>query len=378
MKLVIATPFLETRGGMERVILRIAKRFNARIHCINYNPENTFKGFKELDIETAKPSFIRKLPLSKRVSTAIEAGKYFYNLKLEDFDLINAQQTPSEWVSNRNSPVIWYSHTPNREAFDLYEWRMSQRSFPSKAVFWASIQAFKFFEFRTVPKLGYIFTNSRNSKNRIRKYLKMDSEILHPGVDASRFSCKSYDKFFFYPSRIAPEKRQEYAIEAFKRFSKRKKGWKLVIAGGLSERPGHQEYYRKIKSMCGDSISIETNITEERLLDLYSRCYSVLYTPINEDYGLVPIEGMASSKPCFAPDEGGPRETIINGKDGFLVSGPEDMADRMEWLAKRPEKCREMGKAGRSKVTERFTWEHFLKRFGEKAEQVIDENPQKR
>lgn len=377
MKLVIATPFLETRGGMERVVLKIAQHFDVRIHCISYNPENTFSELEKLDIEVAKPSLIRKLPLSRRVTTAMEAGNYFYNLKLEDYDLINAQQTPSEWIRNKNSPVIWYCHTPNREAFDLYEWRMKQRSLPSKAVFWASIKAFKYFEFRTVPKIEHIFTNSKNSQSRIKKYLDRESEVLHPGVDAEKFSCKGYENFFFYPSRIAPEKRLEYAIEAFKIFSKGAKGWKLILAGALSERPEHQEYFRKIKSMCDDSISIETNISEERLLDLYSRCYAVLYTPINEDYGLVPIEAMASCKPCLAPDEGGPRETIVHGIDGFLVSSPHQMAGKMEWLAKRPEKCEAMGKAGRAKVVKEFTWEHFLKRFEEKAKEIIKKYPRK-
>ncbi len=377
MRLVIATPFLETRGGMERVILMIARHFGARVHCIGYDPANTFSEFEKLDVEVARPSPIRKMPFSRRVTTAIEAGSYFYNLKLEDYDLINAQQTPSEWIRHRNSPVVWYCHTPNREAFDLYEWRMKQRNLPSKAVFWASIQAFKFLEHRTVPQIEYIFTNSMNSQSRLKKYLGRESEVLHPGVDADRFFCRGYENFFFYPSRIAPEKRLEYAIDAFNLFSKQAKGWKLVLAGSLSERPEHQGYFKKIKSMCGDSVSIETNISENRLLDLYSRCYAVLYTPINEDYGLVPLEAMAASKPCLAPDEGGPRETIVHGTDGFLVSGPEQMAGRMEWLAKRPEKCEAMGKAGRAKVVKEFTWRNFLKRFEEKTEEIVDAHPRR-
>ena len=96
MRLVIATPFLETRGGMERVVLKIAQQFKAKIHCYSYDPERTFPEFRALDIETAKPGNISKLPLGKRLTTAIEAGNHFYNVKLKDYDLINAHQTPSE------------------------------------------------------------------------------------------------------------------------------------------------------------------------------------------------------------------------------------------------------------------------------------------
>ncbi|MEW6748392.1 MAG: glycosyltransferase family 4 protein [Candidatus Micrarchaeota archaeon] len=382
MRLVITTPFLETRGGMERVILQIAQRFDARIHCLSYDADDTFPEFSKLDVEVARPTFLRSLPFGKRVSTAIEAGYHFYNTELEDYDVINAHQTPSEWIRNRNSPVIWYSHTPNREAFDLYEWRMKRRSLPSKAVFWSSIQAFKFFEYRTVPKLEHIFTNSLNSQARIKKYLHRESEVLHPGVDSDRFSCKAYEDFFFYPSRIAPEKEIEYAIEAFKIFRNRvdnvKHGtgnWKLVIAGALSKRPEHIAYFDRLKSMCDDSIAIETNVGDWQLRDLYARCHAVLYTPVNEDYGLVPLEAMASSKPCIARNEGGPKETIIDGSDGFLINSIWEMAGRMEKLAKDQELCASMGKIGRRKVKRDFTWEAFLKRFSEKAEELMCASP---
>lgn len=384
MRLVIATPFLETRGGMERVVLKIAQHFSARIHCLRYDEENTFGEFRALDIEAPKPSALGRLPFGRRVATAIEAGSHFYNVRLKDYDLINAHQTPAEWVRNKNSPVVWYCHTPNREAFDLYEWRMARRNPISKGVFWASIQAFRRFEFETVPKIEYVFTNSKNSQARIKRYLGRDSEVLYPGVDYQRFSCRAYENFFLYPSRIAPEKEIEYAVEAFRNFMHHIQGpanpkpetrdWKLVIAGGLSSRPEHQAYFRKLSALCsaaGGSVSIETNVSDERLLDLYSRCRAVLYTPVNEDYGLVPLEAMASSKPCIARNEGGPRETITDGQDGFLVDSMWDMAGRMEMLANDEERCARMGKAGRKKVEKDFSWESFLRRFEEKAKELV-------
>ena len=379
MRLIVTTPFLETRGGMERVVLKIAQRFDAKIHCVYYDPQNTFEEFSKLDIETAKPTALSTLPFGRRVASAIDVGYHFYNAKLEDYDLINAHQTPSEWIRNKNSPVLWYCHTPNREAFDLYEWRMKRRNPFSKAVFWTSIQGFKFFESRAVPKIEYIFTNSRNSQDRITKYLHRSSEVLHPGVDADRFKCKSYEQFFFYPSRIAPEKELEYAIEAFKIFFSRKKStgesgtknWKLIISGSLSKRPEHQAYLKKLQSMADETIEIRTNISDDELLDLYARCYAVLYTPVNEDYGLVPVEALASSKPCIARNEGGPRETIIDGRDGFLINSIWEMAGRMESLSKDPERCASMGKEGRSKIEREFTWEIFLKRFEQKAQDLI-------
>jgi glycosyltransferase involved in cell wall biosynthesis len=390
MRLVIATPFLETKGGMERVVLKIAQQFKAKIHCYSYDPEMTFPEFKALEIETAKPGNISKLPLGKRITTAMEAGNHFYNVKLKDYDLINAHQTPAEWIRNKNSPVLWYCYSPNREAFDLYAWRMKRRSIQSKIAFWASIQAFKLFEYQTVPKIEYIFTSCKNPQARIKKYLNKESEVLYPGVEYEKFSCKGYERFFFYPSRIAPEKELEYAIEAFKLFANRvnpkpgaenaKPGmkWNLVIAGSLSDRPEHIAYLKKLQSLCTKDITIETNVSDERLHDLYSRCYATLFTPVNEDYGLIPLESMASSKPCIGRNEGGLKETIIDNRDGFLVNSIWEMAERMEQLSKDEERCRTMGRSGRSKVEQEFTWEKFLTRFEEKAEEMVRRQNERR
>ncbi len=372
MRLVIATNFLTTKGGLERVVLKIAEHFDARIHCVSYDPEGTFPGFSHLDVRSMRGGLINRLPLERRLTASLEAGRYFYDLKLEDYDLVNCHQAPSEWVRHRNSPVLWYCHTPTRAAFDLYESHMRRRNPLSKAVFWTSVRVFRRTEFEVVPKIQYIFANSRNTQSRVRKYLHRPSEVLYPGVEAERFRCRSYERFFFYPSRIAPEKRMEYAIEAFTLFSKKFPGWKLVIAGSLSDRPEHSRYLKKIKAMCPEAATIELNVTEERLQDLYSRCSGVLYAPVDEDFGLVPLEAMASSKPCIAVDEGGPRETIADGKDGYLVGSPQQMAQRMASLAADPEVCERMGKAGRRKALRDFTWKRFLARFEEKAKELAE------
>ncbi len=369
MKLAIATPFIQTKGGVDRVILKIAQHFNSTVYCVNYNPDTTFDEFSKLNVVTAPKSVLSHLPL-KRVSTAIMAGNYFYNLEIDDYDVINAHQTPSEWIRNKNEKVIWYCHSPNREAFDMYDWRMKRRNILTKPVFWASIQAFKHFEFKTVPKIEYIFTNSRNSQRRISKYLSRDSELLYPGVDVSEFRTRAPEQYFFYPSRFAPEKDFEYAIEAFKIFSKRVPGWKLILAGTLADRSDHKNYLKKLKSNSPQNVVFETNVSEERLKDLYAGCTAVVYTPINEDLGLVPLEAMASSKPCLAKEEGGPRETIVHGRDGFLVPSIWKLAKAMEWMSQNPEKVATMGKAGRTKAEKEFSWDSFLKRFEQKAKEI--------
>ena len=175
---------------------------------------------------------------------------------------------------------------------------------------------------------------------------------------------KDCEKYFLYPSRIVPEKRIEFAINAFRIFSKENPGWKLVVVGSVSETKEHQTYLQQLRALAeGNAIEFKINVPDTELRDLYSQCIGILYSPINEDFGLIPLESFASSKPCISVNEGGPKETIDDGTDGFLVNSPEEMADRMNRFAKQPELAEEMGKKGRKKVEAKFTWKHFLTRF---------------
>jgi len=53
---------------------------------------------------------------------------------------------------------------------------------------------------------------------------------------------------------------------------------------------------------------------------LYSQCDSVIYTPPNEHFGIVPIEALEQRRPVIVIDSGGPSETVIEGVTGTKVN----------------------------------------------------------
>ena len=381
VKLAIVHPFLHTHGGAEKVVLKIAEEFDAKIYCSDYAPEKTYDGFRKLDVEVLPKGSRQYLPplIPKRARDAANAGQQFWNLKLGDYDVVNAQGTPSEWVRHHNSPVVFYCHSPNREAFVLYEWRQSRRNPLERALYWSFVQAYKHFEFQTVPKIEHIFANSRTTQERVMKYLNRESEVLHPGVDYKEFRCADYEPYFFYPSRIVPEKRFEFAIDAFEKFRQRvgpKKRWKLVLAGALHAGNAHHvDYCEKLKQRISNmpDVELKLNLSVHEIHELYANCYSVVYTPVHEDFGLVPLEGFASSKPVIAWNEGGPREIVQDGKNGYLVNSVDELAQRMAYLAERPKLAEQMGRLGRKRVEKEFSWKHFLRRVGEACGKVAKE-----
>ncbi|MEM0201076.1 MAG: hypothetical protein QXD23_01595, partial [Candidatus Micrarchaeaceae archaeon] len=99
MKLMILQPYLNIKGGAERVILEIAKHYNAPILTLEYNKNDTYKEFEDLDIRVVgkKIPFSNMLPY--RASQGLRYGYNFYNLKIkEDYDVLNPHISPSEWI----------------------------------------------------------------------------------------------------------------------------------------------------------------------------------------------------------------------------------------------------------------------------------------
>lgn len=367
MKLILLQPYLNLRGGVERVILKVAQHYNASIYTLEYDKDATFSEFSELDVKLIGKDVPLSDKLPYRASQGFRYGYNFYNMKVkEDYDVLNPHISPSEWIRNKNDRTLWYCHTPPREVYDLYETRMQNRSYKDKLIYAALVGTYKMIAKGITKKIEEIATNSKTTNERIKKYYGRDATVINPGIDFESFHNTGDSRYFLYPSRIVVNKRQEYVINAFSQFVKKTKDrkHKLVIAGTLSNDPEHKKYFEKLKAMSkGLNVVFKTNINDRQLHDLYSNSTAVLFSAINEDYGFIPIESMASAKPIISVNEGGPRETIINNKTGFLANSPTEMAQRMAIIATDKELAERMGKEGRKLVEKKYSWDAFFEKL---------------
>jgi len=69
--------------------------------------------------------------------------------------------------------------------------------------------------------------------------------------------------------------------------------------------------------LAGPSISFLGNQTDDALIEYYATCKGLIF-PGEEDFGITPLEAMASGKPVIAYGKGGALETVIDGKTGIL------------------------------------------------------------
>ncbi len=347
------------------MLLKIAEHYKAKIYTAEYDPANTFEGFKDLDVEViGKKSGI--LPYG-RAAQGLNYGLSFYNLKLkDDYDVINPHMAPSHWIRNHNERVLWYCHTPLRDIYDLYHYRLSLKKFHQKPVHIIGARVVRGMDQKVTKRIERIVANSYNTRSRVVKYYnRPDATVLGGGVEYERFRNGGDDKYFLYPSRISPNKRQDYAIRAFGHFKRQVKGYRLVLVGAVSRDKFYYNYYKNVAALAkavGD-VEIITDADEKRLRGLYANCTAVLYTPMNEDYGLVPLEGMSSSKPIIGVREGGIKETVEDGETGILVDSIDGMGNAMAEIAENPKVAGAMGRNGRKRVVKHYSWARFFREF---------------
>ena len=95
---------------------------------------------------------------------------------------------------------------------------------------------------------------------------------------------------------------------------------------------------------------------DKKLAEIYSSALLTICVSYNEPFGLAPIESMACETPVIAVNEGGYKETVVNGKTGYLVSRDlQEITKRIKILSNtKISGC--FGKAGREHVTKNFTW----------------------
>ncbi|MGI0141131.1 MAG: glycosyltransferase [Candidatus Micrarchaeales archaeon] len=370
---MITHPYLNLKGGAERVILEIAKHYDAKIYCIDYDKKETFSDFNDVDIEIIK----KKIPFSSilpyRAGQGLKAGYVFYNTKIkEDYDVVNPHTSPSEWIRHKNPRALWYCHTPIREVYDLYSFRMQNRSTKEKLLYFTFANSYKIMSKGIIDRIEGIATNSQNTKSRISKYFGRDATIINPAINPKEFKNSGDEKYFLYISRFYLNKRQEYVIDAFKRFIRKTKltNYKLILAGSLSNDKEHIAYFEMLKRISPKNVIFKLHTSDAEARKLYSNCTAVLFAAINEDFGIAPLEAMASEKVLIAVNEGGPRETVEDGKTGFLVNSPEDMSEKMKWIVEHKELASKIGKAARKRVAEKYSWDAFFRKFDKMAQKV--------
>lgn len=268
-------------------------------------------------------------------------------------DLVIPLKFPSYYVKSSNK-VCWLMHQYRR----AYDTSLHKTEDDLDAY-----DEIKKMDNRAFSECKKIYTNSQNVADRLKKYNGIDGQALyHPPKLAEDLYFDSIGDYFFVISRLEIHKRIDLIIKAMVYTDKKVK---LLIAGtGLEEN--------SLKKLVSDlkltnRVKFLGFISDKELIEHYSKCKAVIFTPYDEDYGYITLESFLSKKVVItAEDSGGPLEFIENDVNGFIVKPEEEKlaaiinkVNRMSEL-----ELKDMGAKGGDSVKD-INWKSVVNRFTE-------------
>lgn len=309
-KIAFVHDHLAQDGGAERVLQVMHSMFaNVPTYVLVHDPHCANAFFNAKDIRT---SFIQRMPGGVKhyqwflvlMPTAVE------NYDLSEFDIvISTSSSFAKGVITRPQTLhINYSHTPTRFLWsDTHSYLRDLRK-PrwAKSLAKFALTSLRQWDYMAAQRPDVMLGNSKAVQQRIQKYYHREARVLYPPVDVAQFSLSSdIEPYYLTGGRLVAYKNFDMVIKAFNELN-----IPLKVFGDGPE-------YAHLKKMAGSNVEMAGRVSDAERRKLYQHATAFINAQ-EEDFGITPIEAMASGRPVIAYRAGGALETVKEGETGVF------------------------------------------------------------
>lgn len=324
MKVALIHYWLVGMRGGEKVLEELCRIFpHATIFthvCDREALSPTLRGMKI--VETS----IARLPMARRLypSYLPFMPRALEGIDLSGFDLvISSEAGPAKGViAPPDALHLCYCHSPMRYIWDQYHIYRSEANIVTRTVMPFLAHGLRQWDVTSAARVDGFIANSSHVARRINKYWRRETSVVHPPVDVARFTVAEAepDDYYLWVGELASYKRPDIAIRAFAELDRR-----LLVVGGPDKAR------RKLEAVKGPPTEFLGAVSQERLAELMRNCRALIY-PGEEDFGIIPVEVMASGRPVIAFGRGGACETVVDRKTGLLFDdqSPEGLVEAVK------------------------------------------------
>ncbi|MEK7502615.1 MAG: glycosyltransferase family 4 protein [Patescibacteria group bacterium] len=282
--------------------------------------------------------------LHKRIASIIKKDKY-------DFIFVNpSKYTQSPFLLRFLDKTVYFCQEPLRIVYDDFLEIPKNLNLIKKIYEKLNRRIRKAIDKGNIKKASIVLANSLFSKKNIERAYNMEVSLCYLGVDTEKFRPlnikKDYDLLFIG---------EKADIEGYDL---------LKDTLGLYKKPPIVGFVSRNKNGSG--------INEDDLIRKINKSRIVLSLSRNEPFGLIPIEAMSCEIPVIALNEGGLSESVIDGMTGFLINAnPKELKDKIDLLLNDSNLRNKLGKAGRDRVLDNFTWEISVNNFLNLSKRIL-------
>ncbi|HZJ55373.1 MAG TPA: glycosyltransferase [Myxococcaceae bacterium] len=388
MRVALVHDWLTGRRGGELVLAQLVRLFpGSEIFTLLHVPGSVGPDVESRPVHTSP---LQRVPgIAHRYRTLLPlmpAALRFLDLRGFDLVISSSHCVAKGARVPPGIPHLAYVHSPMRYMWDQFDtyFGPGRASVPVRLAAAASRPALQAWDRRTAADPDALVANSHHVARRIAQFWGREADVIHPPVDLARFGMQppapggrlrsgagtppvhaqppvaGRGGYFLWLGALAPYKRVDLAVEAFRRT-----GHVLWIAGDGQDA-------RLLRAGLPPNVRWLGKVPDADVPELYRGARALVF-PGEEDFGIAPLEALASGRPVIALARGGALETVTP-ETGLLFDAPEPEA--LVEALRRFESFERGFEPGRARArAELFSEERFRSAVRRKVEALVTARP---
>lgn len=356
-------------GGHKRAAYEQAKRLSQRGHEVHeYTLSTTDNKIWDISQVAAK-SYVYNVEAKRALPPLEQKIAQDINGRAHDVCLVQPcliEQTPSI-LEFLKTPSIYYCPEPQRILFEPYlrEKLLEIRELKKPPYLPKSVWEFRLWqkgqkEASRARAADLILTNSYYSREVLYRtygvlaqvnYLGVDTEIFRPTTEVKKENAVLHVGTNFI-------KQPEFSIEVVAQVPEKIRP-KLYFRSQPEEKL--IRHLKKIAQEKKVAVEFLAEVDDLVLVNHYNQVKLTICPSLMEPFGLVAIESMACGTLVLAVKEGGYKESVVDGKTGFLLDrDPQLFAKVVVNLLEDPQSYQEVSRNAPEHIKKNWGWEKSI------------------
>lgn len=375
-------------GGAKRTLCAITKRLGQHHHLDMYDLSCSDRDFCDVSSSVARTYTYTFKPLPefhKPFGSLNPAARLIDLFRLQrlqrriaddidrrGYDVVYVHpcqfsQTPA-LLCFLQTPSLYHSREPLRAAYEPdverpYSARRGMQRLRDRVNITTAIyrRKRKRIDRAGVGRASLIVTNSYFTREALYRIYAVNARVCYHGIDTEAYRPLDLprNKGVLSVGALTPAKGFDFIIKSLALIPTATRP-ALTVVSNYQER-AEQLYLEKLAECSGVSVQFLCMVSDETLVESYNQAQLVVYAPILEPFGLVPLESMACGTPVVAVAEGGVRESVLHEYTGLLVErDPAKFAEAVQYLLANPTLARHYGRNSREHVLRNWTWDRAV------------------
>jgi glycosyltransferase involved in cell wall biosynthesis len=248
-------------------------------------------------------------------------------------------QEPCRFMYEARPILPWVAGAPEELETTLFRPRRILADYPNLQTL--RLQAKQ--EWLNIHACDQVLVNSYFSRESVLQAYGADAKVCYLGIDTRLFRDLGLERerFIVGLGSFDSIKGVDLAVRAVALLPEPRPPLIWIANSG---NPDYEKAIRELARTLGVELSVQLGVSDAELINTLNRAALLLYTSRLEPFGFAPLEANACGLPVVGIAEGGIRETVQDGVNGFLVEpDAESIAHAAARLLQDPSLAKQLG-----------------------------------